>query len=65
MSANRISHLFEQPSSKKPARQPKPEKGFAAVPIQPLEDVADRWQELKVLYEMAYLMAKTGYVVEE
>lgn len=65
MSANRISHLFQQSSGRKEAQQPKPEKGFAAVPLQPLEDVTDRWSDLKILYEMAYLMARTGYVVGE
>jgi len=65
MPANRISHLFETSAAETEDRPSAPEKGFTAVPMQPLEDVSARWAELKILYEMAYLMARTGYVVEE
>ena len=65
MPANRISHLFESQTTDETPRETTAPAGFTAVPLQPLEDVSARWNELKILYEMAYLMARTGYLVEE
>lgn len=60
MPTNRISHLIEV---RKPSSPPVPPAGFVAVEVAPLAQLDVRCQDQRSVYEMAYLLARMGYVV--
>lgn len=60
MPANRITHHFKARKSSTP---PAPPAGFAAVEIAPLAQLDVRCEEQRSVYEMAYLLARMGYIV--
>ena len=60
MPTNRISQHFKVRKTNSP---PVPPAGFAAVNIEPLAQLDVRCQNQRSVYEMAYLLARMGYVV--
>jgi hypothetical protein len=65
MPKNRISHLMRGRTPKKSSLPSATPTGFAAVEIAPLAQLDVRCEDQRSVYEMAYLLARTGYVVEE
>lgn len=64
MPINRLTHLFDHPP-RRPARKPVVDPGFSTVPLKSMPEVADQCNAMRSVYEMAYLFARMGYVVEE
>ncbi len=63
MPMNRILQHFTDAKGKKSGAQPVPPAGFTAVPTAPLAKIDVHCEEQHSIYEMAYLLARMGYVV--
>ncbi|MFN0198518.1 MAG: hypothetical protein ACKVT0_17365 [Planctomycetaceae bacterium] len=63
MATNRIAHLFETVTETQ-NHAPDSPPGFVALPVRSLADLSAQLSDLQAQYEMAYLLARAGYVID-